>query len=354
MSKRCMFFCCVAGNGHTTQAIALKEILDSLNIEICGLGHAKTTKSLEWIYRELNISYYFKYYSPNFVYLNGSLSLIKTVLFAICNIFNIIKSIFYIRAKIKKEKPDFIVNFYEPLIGLAAVGLKVPVISIAHQFFIDSPSYPKRPALQKLFISFFNKIVGFNSKKKLALNYYPAENFKGVEVAPPLLRKSILSASPTVQPGKLVAYVVNSELVFDLLINVSYYHAKHSLNSIIYNEKIEHNSKFFTLKKVSSDFVNDLLDCEYVVCSGGFETICESILLGKKILAVPVKNHGEQILNTKDAAQNRLILTNNDFNITELLNPINFNNIYTDFHLKQSKEFIKTGPEFFKTLFSNL
>jgi galactitol-specific phosphotransferase system IIB component len=64
MSK-CLFFICGEGRGHSTQAIALKQILDKLDIELASayIGRGNIAKNNDWVFNELKLkSKYF--YSP--------------------------------------------------------------------------------------------------------------------------------------------------------------------------------------------------------------------------------------------------------------------------------------------------
>jgi hypothetical protein len=41
--------------------------------------------------------------------------------------------------------------------------------------------------------------------------------------------------------------------------------------------------------------------CRAVMCTAGFESVCEAAFLGKAVLMVPLENHHEQRLNALDA-----------------------------------------------------
>jgi uncharacterized protein (TIGR00661 family) len=214
---------------------------------------------------------------------------------------------------------------------------------MGHQFMIDHPSYPKQLPIQRYLISLFNKIVAGKSKSILALSYYPDYNYKNILVSPPLLRSNVLNATPSVTPDKVTVYVVNSYLVDDLMYQASVNPDK---NFTVYNENHVSKSKNFECKKVGPAFVNDLLNSEYVICSGGFETICESIYLDKTILAVPVDNHAEQILNTLDAKNKSLIFTNNNYDTSEL-----FNMQLDNKERVVCQKFMRTSVEYYKDIF---
>lgn len=343
--KKCIFFIQGEGRGHCTQAIALKQVFDQIGIEVIGvyIGKNHMDRNHDWVFKELNVSVNGNYYSPNFVYHNNKINLIRTSIKTITNLRKIKYSINYIKNLIRLHKPDFVVNFYEPLVGLSLKKSNVPLYTIGHQFMIDHPNYPKQLPIQRYLISLFNKVVACKSASILALSYYPDHNYKNILVAPPLLRSNILNATPSVISNKVTAYVVNSYLVYDLIHQAE---TNTDKNFIVYNETHVMKYENFECKKINPSFVDDLLNAEYVICSGGFETVCEAIYLNKKILAVPVNNHSEQILNTIDAQNKSLIFTNNNYDTTELFN-INLNNNQRII----CQNFMKTSIEYYKNLF---
>jgi uncharacterized protein (TIGR00661 family) len=349
MKKKCLFFIQGEGRGHCTQAISLKQILDDIDIEVIGvyIGKNHMGRNHDWVIKEMNNPINGNYYSPNFVYHNNKISLFRTALKAIKNVSEIQNSIKYIKRLVRLHKPDFIVNFYEPLVGIAMRNNNVPVVTIGHQFMIDHPKYPKQLPVQRFLISTFNKLVAGTSKYKFALSYYPTYDYYDIRVSPPLLRKDVLNANPVVVPHKVTAYVVNSYLVDNIKAKSKVFGK--TKNFVIYNESIVEKTDNIECKKVGPEFIDDMLNSEYVICSGGFETICESVYLNKKILAVPVENHAEQILNTIDASDHYLIHTNNNYDMV---------NLFTDDDENSSKYtcrmYMKYGPDIYKRFFKNV
>ena len=49
------------------------------------------------------------------------------------------------------------------------------------------------------------------------------------------------------------------------------------------------------------DFLQDMAGCRAVICTAGFETVCESAFLGKPVMIIPSRNHFEQLCNAVDA-----------------------------------------------------
>jgi uncharacterized protein (TIGR00661 family) len=317
---KCLFIIQGEGRGHATQAIALKQILDSINIQVSAayIGKNHNNRNHNWVFDDLSLSPNY-FYSPNFIYKNNEVNFPLTAIKTLKNIKNIRFSIGFLHQEIKKYNPDFIVNFYEPLTPFANHNLNKPVITIGHQYMLDHQNYPnpKKWRLHKKIILLFNKLVAHNSKHILALSYYQAKHHNPlISVAPPLLRKSILNAKPHITPNKVAVYLINPEQIHNILSQTPNY-PNHTF--IIYNEKYTTQTFNTSCVPISPNFIQDLLSSQYVICSGGFETICEAHYHNKHILAVPTKNHTEQILNTIDASSNNIIITNNNYNLSQLL-----------------------------------
>jgi uncharacterized protein (TIGR00661 family) len=343
---KCVFIIQGEGRGHSTQAIALAQILKELEVEVVAayIGKNHVGRNHDWVFKEIGVNENY-FYSPNFVYKNNEVSLKRTALKFLKNIFKIRKSIKYLKNELKQINPDFVVNFYEPLAPFAKSGLQIPTVTIGHQFLIDHPSYPQQLPLQRKLISLFNKLVSYNSEKTIALSFYPLVGQYKHYIAPPLLRKEVLNAKPKVIFNKVVAYVINPIFVHKIT-EQAFCYLKYKFT--VYNELHEYKGFNFQSKKISPEFVDDLLSAEYIVTSGGFETISEAHYHEKKILAVPVKNHAEQILNTIDASEKGIILTNNDYDLSRLILKNNrfqksqfSKEQYKEWYIRFFKDFIK-------------
>ena len=73
-----------------------------------------------------------------------------------------------------------------------------------------------------------------------------------------------------------------------------------SISHFILMETVEENIGNLEFKKFNEkEFVKDLIDCEGVICNGGFTLISEAIYLNKPILTIPIKKHFEQLINAE-------------------------------------------------------
>ena len=65
-------------------------------------------------------------------------------------------------------------------------------------------------------------------------------------------------------------------------------------------------------------FLDMMSRCKGLICTAGFESVCEAMYLGKSILAVPVKGHVEQYWNALDLMQYGGGIYDRAFNIERL------------------------------------
>ena len=67
-------------------------------------------------------------------------------------------------------------------------------------------------------------------------------------------------------------------------------------------------------------FLELLAHCKGLVCTAGFESVCEAMFLKKPVMMVPVKNHYEQFVNSRDGARAGAGVFNDHFDLQKLLN----------------------------------
>lgn len=320
------------GRGHMTQALGLKDLIDEMNLEanqkryeicevIVGGGENRPipdyfTKAFQNIKTII---------SPSLSFVDGKkLSNLKTSLNFLKNLKNFYRSYLSIKQSIDKHKPDLIINFYEPILSIVnALHNIPPVVAIGHHFLYVGDSFFKK---QKHFFDYLMTIqlgiwfCGFKSEK-IAISFYPAVN-PYVKVFPPLLRKSFYSLKS--QPGDfIVVYLLNTGYA-DQVID---YATKNPEKKIkVFCEKFwqvddewyspHPNIQFHDLD--NQLFLQSLASCESVVCSGGFETVCEANYLGKKIMMVPTENHYEQYMNAMNAVSKNMAVYSKNFDLDKL------------------------------------
>lgn len=299
------------GRGHLTQAIAAAQILSRAGHELVGVvagyhpGRPLSASFLESFPVQVT-----ELPSPGFVFrAERGVDLAGTLLHGVRHTFTWWRSLRTLAETIESAEPDLVVNFFEPLTGLLQLVKPsgVPVLSAAHQFTLLGPKWglpPERP-VAPAWLRAFIRFVGHGSWK-LALSFAPGElptaEARGLTVAPPLLRLRVLELEP--REGDYVLIYVATHGYGEL---VRSWHAEHSDVKMhcFYGrpdapaeERVGPNLTFHQLD--AERFLDFMAGCRAVVCTAGFESICEAAFLGKPVLMIPLDHHHEQELNALD------------------------------------------------------
>lgn len=316
---RVIFGTCVSGNGHQTQSIAVKQFLEKKCINvICNLvGKPYKNSVSKYFTDEFNIK---QHCSFDFVYgKHGELIVWKTVLKNILRLPRIILSFIKICGVIRKEKPDVIFNFYEPLVGLTAIFFPhIKYVSFGHQYAMTSNKYPniKGYYFQKTFLSIINYITTIRAKV-VALSYYEFSDSR-MTVCPPILRQQSYTTSDTTQNFVLV-YLMSENMLHDL-IQDAYKHPNIQIQCFTPKTtnkyRLPPNLLVFDID--GKLFQEKMKVCKSVVCSGGFETSSEAIYQNKPLLMIPIPNHYEQHANCNDALVHNLANVSSTIDLSKI------------------------------------
>jgi uncharacterized protein (TIGR00661 family) len=294
------------GRGHTTQAIAFKEIIEKYghSVELAIIGHRgdrPTTMVTSNFENVVEIQ------SPNLVYKKGQkhISLFKTLKELIFNIPKYVDSVKKIDYYIKLHTPDVVINFYESMFGVYRFVHRPNLKSFAvgHQFMFFHPDYisMKSYPLQMWGAKIFTWLVGYGSEK-IALSFYEAPQYKQIHVVPPVLRKQVFESSEKIINGNYVlVYCINQSYIHDLTLNNS----PCRLEIFTEIESTRHISNDVVVHPLNGQkFLEMMAGAKMVICTAGFETVAEALYLGKPVLMQPVFGHMEQEFNAKDAETN--------------------------------------------------
>ena len=305
------------GNGHITQAIAVKQYLQSKGLRVTAAFAAKKKKGLANYFKdEFNV---IEYEGFDFVFdKNGRVIIWKTILKGLLEFPFLLLSFIKICKIIKKEKPDIIFNYYEPLVGLSAIFFpNIKYVSIGHQYAMKSVFYPNINGyfLQKIFLGIINGITSINAKI-VALSYYEFKDSTMI-VSPPLLRQESYIISSNYEDFILV-YLMNEDML-PQLINEANKHPELKIEcftKLTKNHVVPSNVKLFNLD--GKLFQERMKVCKLVVCSGGFETSAEAIYQNKPLLMIPMPNHYEQHANCNDAFLNSYAFTSEKIDLSKI------------------------------------
>ncbi|MGD2044648.1 MAG: glycosyltransferase family protein [Gemmatimonadota bacterium] len=318
------------GRGHLTQAIAASEILTDAGHEIVAVaaGSDPGRNDLPESFMDAFSVPVTVLASPGFVFKDDrGVDLLGTLANGVVHLPHWWRSLRALRRLLDETRPDVVINFFEPLTGVlqALRPLRVPVLSAAHQFALLGPRHgaPATSPVAPLWLRAFIQLVGFRSRK-LALSFRPdgapTDVRDPVIIFPPLLRKHLLQLEPT--HGDYVLVYVATHGYGEL---VRAWHVEHPDVSLhcFYGRPgapaVETVDATLTFHQLDPEaFLEAMAGCRAVVCTAGFESICEAAYLGKPVLMIPLENHHEQELNARDGEASGVAIGHPTFDLNAL------------------------------------
>lgn len=300
------------GRGHLTQALAVYRSLSQRGHELVAVvvgdnGH----RALPAFFTEALPAPVVRLASPGFSFrADRSIDLWATLARVLGSFPAYCRSIRALRRLSGETRPDVIINFFEPLTGLAQLvrPLPCPVVSIAHQFMFEHPDYqwPRGLGWRRLGLLLFVSLVGRRSWK-LALSLAPAPDRPGrrLVVGPPLLRPELFAVDPH-EGGYYLVYLLNHGYSEE----IRTWQARHP-DTVIHcfmdrpeapsEEVVAPNLTFHRLD--GAKFLRMMAGCRAVVSTAGFESVSEAAWLGKPVFLVPIEHHLEQYLNAIESSR---------------------------------------------------
>ncbi len=301
------------GRGHLTQAIALSQMLRRNGHEVVGALVGKNPNRLLPPFFEQQIGCQVEvFHSPSFDYgRKGKKGKLLQTIFVNTTPARLArwqKSISTIVRAIERTGPDVVVNFYEMLLGITYLmnRIRVPVVSIGHQFLVDHPDYAHRSLTDQgqFALRLNNQLCSLGTTKTLALSLYPLKDSYRYRIAvvPPLLRSEVFELEPR-NEGYLLGYLLNAGYADE----IRAWHRRHpEIELHIFWDKKDVPSTLVIDDRLTFHRIDDrkflemMRGCAGYATTAGFESICEAMYLGKPVLMVPA--HLEQQINAEDAA----------------------------------------------------
>lgn len=309
-----------------TQAMALNRILVKAGHELVGvlLGTEKPEDVPSYLTNQISAPVE-TFRSPTFEVSQDAQSIawmrsaIKTGFF----LPRYISSVKQIINTIDTLQPDLVVNFFEPLTGLAMIRRRqIPCIAVAHQYMFLHPRYASVEGgfFQRVSMKLYTRLTSIGANRRLALSFYPAETLdrQRLRVVPPLLRDELFSLGPTTDESFILVYSWTAEVVSQIL-------DWHERNPDIRLQCFIPDSGFKFVRPHADTlticplhetlFLERMNACSGVVTTAGFETPSEAFYLGKPLLMVPT--HFEQYCNARDAEVSGAGTFTKNFNLEE-------------------------------------
>jgi uncharacterized protein (TIGR00661 family) len=322
-----LFILQTEGRGHLTQSVALADMLATRGHQITEIwaGGNPFKRVPQFISDPLPVRIR-RFPSPGFISTanrKGIMPLLSVMLNMLLSPVYLV-SVVWMAFRIRCSGADTIVNFYELTGGLAyrfAFSRKKYVV-LSHHFFFEHPSFlwPKGHSLQQGLLKLHNRVCSPGSGTALALSFTPEADTPKLKVVPPLIRKEFYHSKPE-ERGHLHIYLLKKGFLNDIKdfcrrnpeIEVNLFTG----NIAVRRRFLPQNLKLY--KPDGNRFRESLRTASWVLSTAGFETVCESALLGKRILLLPVKNHYEQFCNAADASRAGLAVTIENLDDLQLL-----------------------------------
>jgi uncharacterized protein (TIGR00661 family) len=315
-NKRFVFAVQGEGRGHLTQALTLFKTLHEQGHTVCCVivGRNPDKEIPDFFLKRINVPV-IQVESPNLnmnksgTSVNISRTLVKT--FTRWKIYN--QNLAQIKQIMDQFNPHIVINFYEPLISLYV--LKYPrsfrIISIAHQYIYlhKKFKFPHGFPIQAWMLKWYSRFTAIGSDKIMALSMYelPVLNYTRLVITPPALRKELFQQRPE-KGDFILVYLMSSGFMKDI---INWHKKNPSTKLICFTDsrdvkerhkglfKMDETLSFYSLN--DEKFLDLMASCSALVCTAGFESVCEAIYLGKPVILVPIKGHFEQYCNAWDA-----------------------------------------------------
>ena len=297
------------GRGHLTQALSFAALLKKEQHELVGVvvGKSPRRQVPDFFLQKIGVAVT-PVESPNFETdgLEKKILLGKTIRKNLGRTATYWTSLQKIHALIQEKQPEVVVNFYEPLAGLYNLlfAPKTAFWAIGHQYLERHPEFTFAPnrSLEKFLFQMHTRLTAWGASEHLALSFLPKKASNGVQVVPPLLRQEVKELT-VAQEDFYLTYMVNpgySEEVMTFAKNNPEIKIK-----AFWDKKGAAVSEH-PLPNLSFHLVNDqgfleaMAACKGLLCTAGFESVCEAMYLGKPVVMVPIAGQYEQACNALD------------------------------------------------------
>ena len=324
------------GRGHLTQALTLEKALRDNGHEVVEIlvGRSKS-REVPSFFLERTKAPVLGFLSPNFLpsKANQRIGLTRSI------VYNIIKSPLYMSSiqclnqHIKDSGADLVVNFYEILTGITYYLFRpnIPEVCIGHQYMFMHPDYqfPEEHKISQKLMLAFTKVTCLGSEKKLALSFRQATDSdeQAISVVPPLLRDDALTI-PRHRGDYITGYILNAGFSESIIewhkqhpeVNLHFFWDKKDADE---TTKIDDTLTFHRID--DQKFLYYLANCKAYATTGGFESVCEAMYMGKPVMMVPA--HVEQECNAHEAMYEGAGVVSDAINM-DLLNE--FSHVHTE------------------------
>ena len=344
-----------------TQAISLRQMLERYGHEICAVCVGRSrARAIPQFFLDRIGSPVISYDSPNFKAdpARRGISIVGTALENLKGLPRFAKSLRTLHRTVRFQKPDIIVNFFDPLAAIYGemYPSKPRMVCIAHQYLLLHPGFvfPKLNRLAKPAMLAFIRLCAMGADRILALSFreMPHSPERRMAVVPPLLRSEIRDMTP-VEGDFILAYVLNDGYAHDLADRQRHHPEVKILGfwdrrGAPDETALQENVVFRLLNDRA--FLEAMSRCRGLMTTAGFESVCEAMYLGKPVYMMPAGRQIEQHCNAVDASLSGAGIWGFDFDLDRFLE-------YLPRHRSSREEFrswVDRGEEVYPELFADL
>lgn len=227
----------------------------------------------------------------------------KTILYNLLRSASYLREVRRIRRRIIEISPDVVFNFYDPVgaLALRKTGQGIMRIGIGHHFYLHLDGYRCRDGspLHRLLLKYLSGVMIRSSDRVLALSFREEKGNERIRVIPPLIRKEFREIRRT--PGeRYLVYLLKEGYLYDL---IRMARADPDFRADVFCNCIPETALPPGLEVYLPDadqFLQKMAICRGMITTSGFDTVAEAAYLGIPLVVVPVRNHFEQLCNSRD------------------------------------------------------
>ncbi|MDX5346369.1 MAG: UDP-glucuronosyltransferase [Hymenobacteraceae bacterium] len=283
------------GMGHATRSkVIISHLLEQGHeVQVVSSARAFTFLDKSFPGRVHEIKGY------HIAYKNAKVSKLGTAMLALKTApENLQKNFHRYRQLLEQEKPELIISDFESFTYLFAKYHRLPIISIDNMQVINRCTLDVPvPKEERNNLSIAKNIVKAKvprSDHYLIASFFDAPVCKERStLVPPIIRKEILQAKPSVKDHILVYQTSTSQAN---LVESLQQLPEEKFYVYGFNKDEQHGN--VQLKAFSEEgFICDLATAKAVMANGGFSLLSEAVYLHKPICSVPIAGQFEQFLN---------------------------------------------------------
>lgn len=275
------------GNGHISRSTEIYKLLkehpevSQLDVLISG-GKAQMSLPFEVNYEYKGLSFYYGK--------KGKISVLKSI--GKANFLSVAVGLW----KVPFKDYDLIISDFEPITLWGAKIAGIKSVGIGNMYSVTSKKL--RRVKGNRTTKFFAKVM-CPAKNKVGMHFQKFDDF----IYYPVIRSEIRNAMLSDKNFTLVYLTsFSDEELTKFFCKDEFTNKQFIIYSKTTNAEIKTGN--CVIKPLNNEsFVRDMESCSAVITAAGFQTVSESLYLGKKLFVIPIKKQSEQISNARELSE---------------------------------------------------